>query len=214
LPNNEISIIYDAHFYHSAVRYEKRSSLSFAKIVQTYLKPKSVVDVGCGCGIYLKAFSLVGVKELLGIDGSEHAIKESFVPGKIILHDLRTPLRIKKKFDLCLCMEVAEHIEFKYAELLVDNLIKLSDKLLFTAALPGQGGRNHINEQPHSFWIKLFGQRGFYLKKELTKRLKQDMEGKNVIWWVPQNLMLFERAEKIEHPKKTTDHLKKKVGLC
>ena len=195
MKENEIAAIYNREFFQWSIKSEVGSSLGFAKIVCKYMKPKSIVDVGCGCGIYLKAFSLLGIKDLLGFDGSEHAIECSLVPGKIKLHDLRVPLYTKRKFDLCLCMEVAEHIDVAYSEILADALIRLSDRLLFTAALPGQGGRNHVNEQPHDFWTALFQRKGFNFKKELTKRLRQEMKAKKVIWWIPQNLMVFERIK-------------------
>jgi hypothetical protein len=194
--NKDISNIYTESFYQFTINSELKSSSDVAQILTNHFNPSSVIDIGCGCGIYLKAFHDLGIKDLVGYDGSENAIKKSLLPEKIKLHDLRHRIQLNRKYDLCLCMEVAEHIENRYSESLVDTLTNLSDTVFFTAAPPGQGGEHHINEQPFSFWINLFEKKGFNYIHALTQKISEEMKSKNVIWWVARNLMIFRRSYK------------------
>lgn len=161
MKNQDLSSVYNQKFYKTMMKYELKSAAAFAETVLRSMRPGSLIDVGCGNGIYLKAFYDKGIKDLIGVDGSIHAVEMSLLPGKVKLHDLRAPLKLPRKYDLCLCMEVAEHLPPEYAGNLVNTLTGLSNRVLFTAALPGQGGNDHINEQPHEYWIKLFRKKGF-----------------------------------------------------
>ncbi len=189
--------IYDRRFFRNTIQLEGASARAAVEILNKYFQSKSVIDIGCGAGIYLKEFQKKGV-EILGYDGSPAALEESLVGDKIKLHDLEKPLFLKRKFDLCLCFEVAEHLEFRYSEVLVDTLVRLAPVIVFTAATPGQGPESigHINEQPHEFWIELFRKKGFYLDKELTEKIRKEMKEKKVVWWITKNLMIFKKHEK------------------
>ena len=94
---------------------------------------------------------------------------------------------------MAFCLEVAEHIENKYSKRLVENLIKLSNCVVFTAAPPGQGGHFHINEQPKEFWIGIFNEYGYYLNVQTTEKLKLEMQKGNILWWYSKNLMCFKK---------------------
>lgn len=189
--------IYDEKFFRNTIKYEAPSAQSAAHILIKYFHPKSVIDIGCGVGIYLKEFEKSGV-DILGFDGSPEAIKNSLVGDKIKLHDLNKPLILNKKFDLCLSIEVAEHLEKEYSDVLVNSLIKLSNTIIFTAAVPGQGpvSIGHINEQPHEYWIEKFKNNNFFYQNELTEKIRQEMIEQKVVWWVTNNLMIFKKDEK------------------
>ena len=184
--------IYDNQFFKNTIKFEAESAKAAVQIIMKSFNLKSVIDIGCGAGIYLKEFMDQGV-EILGYDGSPAAVEESLVENKIKLRDLSKPLKLNRKFDLCLCFEVAEHLENKYSAVLVDTLMGLSDIVIFTAATPGQGpvSIGHINEQPHPFWIDLFTKKGFKYKKELSEKMRKEMENKKVVWWITKNLMIF-----------------------
>lgn len=184
--------IYDRQFFKNTVKFEAESARAAVEIIVKRFNPKSVIDIGCGAGIYLKEFMNEGV-DIFGYDGSPAALKESLIGDKIKIYDLTLPLKLSKKFDLCLCFEVAEHLENKYSATLIDTLTGLSDIVIFTAATPGQGpvSIGHINEQPHRFWIDLFGKKGFKYKKELSEKMREEMENKKVVWWITKNLMIF-----------------------
>ncbi|MFA6393874.1 MAG: methyltransferase domain-containing protein [Patescibacteria group bacterium] len=189
-----MSRIYDKHFFQNTLRLEGPSAKSAIRIIIRHLTPYSVVDIGCGIGIYLKEFQKEGI-EILGFDGAPEAIKNSLVGNLIKLHDLRRPLRLKRKFDLCLCVEVAEHLPKNCEISLIESLTGLSDTIVFTAATPGQGPASigHINEQPHHYWKKRFKKRGFKYKKTTTQLMRNEMKSAGVVWWVTKNLMIFKK---------------------
>ncbi len=194
-PKSYLSTIYTESFFDLIVNAELSSSKDFAKIIIKNLNPQSIIDIGCGCGIYLRAFKDLGIVDVIGYDGSKNALKKSLLNNGIKLHDVRKPLKLKRRYDLCLCIEVAEHIQKKYSGLLIDNLTNLSDIILFTAATPGQGGINHINEQHPNFWINLFKEKGFEYCEQLSKKIRNEMSSKQVISWICKNLMIFKNEK-------------------
>jgi SAM-dependent methyltransferase len=157
------------------------------RIIEIF-NPKSVIDFGCGAGEWLSAFISNGVNEVCGIDG-EYVNIDSLIIHKsnFIPHDLNMPITTKK-FDIALCLEVAEHLNPLSSDLIVETLIKSSDNIVFSAAIPGQGGVGHINEQPHSFWADKFIQYGYHVSDKLRLILIED---KTIPFWYRQNMLIF-----------------------
>lgn len=189
--------IYDKRFFENTLKLEAPSARAFVRIIVEHFKPDSVIDIGCGIGIYLKEFEKLNV-EILGFDGALEAVKHSLVGDKIQLQDLSKPLELSRRFDLCLCVEVAEHLPKTSENTLINSLIRLSDTLIFTAATPGQGDLSigHINERPHAYWKATFRKQGFNFKSKLTEKIREEMIKKKVVWWVTKNLMIFQKDEK------------------
>lgn len=187
---------YTEGFFNRTLKLEQPSAKTAVKILSAHFKPGSVVDIGCGIGIYLKEFKKNGV-EIFGVDGSHNAINKSLVGGKIRLFDLTKPLVLEKKYDLCLCIEVAEHLEEAHADTLISSLIKSCDIIIFTAATPGQGSEKigHYNEQPHRYWIEKFSTRGFGYRKNISHKLRKEMKKGKIVWWVVKNLMVFKKYD-------------------
>jgi 2-polyprenyl-3-methyl-5-hydroxy-6-metoxy-1,4-benzoquinol methylase len=184
--------IYDDKFFANSLALEGTSAQAVAQILYTHFQPRAVVDIGCGSGIFLREFEKLGVS-ILGVDGAPAAVINSLVGDKIILHDLCEPLVLEKKFDLCLCFEVAEHLPKNASDTLVKSLVQLADTIIFTAATPGQGPRSigHINEQEQAYWINKFAACNFRLEQKLTDAMRQEFEQENVVWWLIKNLMVF-----------------------
>lgn len=154
------------------------------------IQPMSVLDVGCGIGHWLQAFLHHGVNDVCGVDGkhvSADALKIS--ADQFIAHDLQhiDTLKLNRKYDLVICLEVAEHLPEGKAEILIDFLVRHCEYILFSAAIPHQTGENHINEQPFGYWQKLFSDKGFELVDIFRKRFWND---DRVNWWYRQNLFL------------------------
>jgi hypothetical protein len=56
------------------------------------------------------------------------------------------------------CLEFVEHLEKEHSNRTVKMLTELSPVVLFSAAIPFQGGDHHVNEQWPSYWAGLFAQ--------------------------------------------------------
>lgn len=151
-------------------RVESVQAVRLGNWLADKLAPNSVIDVGCGPGIYLVPFALRG-KRVFGIDACPTG-GEWLRPEQFERVDLRFPYKARMRFDLALCLEVAEHLEAKWAERLVDTLCDCADTILFTGATPGQGGTNHYNEQPHAYWLDLFATRHGYVVHPLQDAMR------------------------------------------
>lgn len=154
---------YDQAFYQHQADGSRRSAEIVLPIVFDWVgHPNSVVDVGCGLGTWLAVCLDRGVDEILGIDGDYVEVAQLHIPKKDFLaRDLLSPHPVEQKYDLAMSLEVGEHLPEKSAQILVGYLTSLSDKVLFSAAIPGQGGVHHVNEQWPSYWANIFSSWGY-----------------------------------------------------
>jgi SAM-dependent methyltransferase len=156
-----------------------------AKLIVPFLgNPKSVLDLGCNVGYWLAALEKVSSAYTFGVDGpgmAEHIVYR----GCFLEHDLTKPLDLEIKFDLVICVEVAEHIVADYADVLVDTVVRHAEKMiLFSAATPGQGGYKHVNEQPFEYWESKFLESGW----AAVLKIQHDIKDLPVAWWLKKNL--------------------------
>ena len=164
-------------------------SLEFPQKLKKTLElfdPKTVLDLGCGTGQSLDFFLECGI-DVSGIEGSSLAKSKARHPERIQLFDLNEELNLGKKFDLIWCVEVVEHIQPNYVHNLMKTFSNHSDRIVLSAAPPGQGGEGHFNEQPASYWIDLFEQYGFSYDEAKTKVFQQVEE------MYSQNMLTFYR---------------------
>jgi hypothetical protein len=177
------------------------SAQEVVPIIMKILNPKSVVDVGCGLAQWLKVFSLFGVDNILGIDG-KHVPREKIYIDKnnFQYHDLESSgkIRVSSKFELAISLEVAEHITEKNSEEFVQLLSNLSDRILFSAAIPFQTGENHVNEQNHSYWQERFLRHGFYMLDIIRPIIWNNV---NINWWYRQNMFILVKKDDILYNK-------------
>jgi hypothetical protein len=166
------------------------SAKEVVPLIIELLKPRSVVDVGCGLAQWLYVFNLNGVKTILGIDGNHVPLNELYIPKDNFLeYDLERAIefRYDVKFDLAISLEVAERISEKGSDGFIKMLTELSNSVLFSAAIPYQTGERHINEQPHNYWQEKFREQGFEMLDILRPII---WNNKNVNWWYRQNIFL------------------------
>jgi SAM-dependent methyltransferase len=183
-----------SRYTHSTTVHNLESPRILVPDLMTLIGPESVLDVGCGTGTFLKVFKESGVKHVLGVDGpwGNPALRKSHLTeAEFQSLDLEVFHDFGRKFDLALCLEVAEHLKPEAAKTLVKTLTNASDVIWFSAALPMQGGQNHINEQPLSYWVKLFGEAGYTMDDSLRPLWWNDSR---VFWWYRQNSVLFFRG--------------------
>ena len=148
------------------------TQVAVPKIMRLVPNVRSVVDVGCGVGAWLAEFKARGVEVIKGYDGGGVTPEQLRIPLECFERiDLTTPPPVTRRYDMALSLEVAEHLPATSAESFVKLLTDLSDVVVFSAAIPGQGGTHHINERPMSYWQSLFAARGYDLSNVLRARL-------------------------------------------
>jgi hypothetical protein len=192
-------ISYDDGFYNAQIPGAMRSAEIYAEILYRYWKPESIVDVGCGRGAWLKAFKDAGAQKLVGYDGewnTERMIDEDI---SFVGCNLDCPIDHSQfgRFDLAMSLEVAEHLQPSSAETFINSLTSLSDVVLFSAALPAQGGRNHINEQMPTCWACLFLAHG-YVPFDIFRPAVWG--NPSVECWYQQNTFLYVLKESFAYP--------------
>ena len=159
-------------------------------------KINSILDVGCGTGTWLSVALELGVKEIAGVDGAALDQTELKIPvGSFKNIDLTRALNLNRKFDLAICLEVAEHLPESASKVLIGTLTDHSDFILFSAAIPGQGGQNHINEQWPDYWQELFATKGYFPCDILRKAF---WNNENVEWWYKQNILIYGTKEVLD----------------
>ena len=183
---------YEQQFYEGHSHGSARSAAEVLPVVLEYVQPQSVVDVGCGTGDWLAAFQRHGASDIFGLDGPwvDEALLQ--IPrDRFRRTDLAQPVDLGRRFDLVVSLEVAEHLPPAAAATFVDSLVRLGPVVLFSAAIPFQGGTHHLNERWPTYWARLFAARGLRTIDCLRPRL---WAKPSVEFWYAQN-MYFVAAE-------------------
>jgi len=180
--------MYDDSFYATSRPGMIDSAAALVPLLMTQCEwPRSVIDVGCGEGWWAVEFERHGC-DVIGIDGiwhGDHQLGDRFIP-----HDLASPLpaHLQKRFDAVVCLEVAEHLPPANARRFINELCYLTEGyIIFSAAIPGQGGTGHLNEQWPDYWTRLFNDNGFAVNGEFRFGIWDDDRIEN---WYRQNLLI------------------------
>jgi len=184
------SALYTPGFYSGLAAQTQRSAEIIVPFVLDELPwVRSVLDVGCGLGQFLEVFKDHGAEKILGLDGA-HVPQDQLRlwPSEFRATDLSKPFWLDRVFDLAISLEVAEHLPESSAEGFVRSLARHAPAVLFSAAIPGQGGTGHVNCQWPSYWAALFRREGFLPVDAIRPRIR-GKEG--VAWWYQQNTLLF-----------------------
>jgi cyclopropane fatty-acyl-phospholipid synthase-like methyltransferase len=193
---------YGIEFYNHESKTANESALPLLKAFFNALgsTPNSLIDIGCGVGAFLKAAEHLGVKEIQGLDGDYVPQNQLLIAQeKFQSVDLTLDLTLKdfkKKYDVAICLEVAEHIPSQYSEIFVKNLTKCSDLILFSAAIPGQPGTNHINCQWPNYWNHLFKKFNYTMIDNIRRTI---WDNEKISYWYAQNVFSVCKHEKINY---------------
>ena len=188
---------YSRTFYNSQSEGSRTSASHTVPILMDLISPGSVVDVGCGLGTWLAEFRAAGVGEILGVDGDYckdydlHIPKSNFISADLYQSSLsgKIPgLDGNRIFSLCISLETAEHLPEECADAFVCLLVSLSNIVLFSAAIPHQGGSGHVNEQWSTYWIDKFTEHG-YVASDIVRALTWG--NTDIKPWYRQNMILF-----------------------
>jgi SAM-dependent methyltransferase len=161
-PPSTGSYCYSDAFYRYIEDGSIRSAHVIVPLVLRELSPASVLDVGCGAGAWLAEYRNCGIADYLGVDGAYVRTTSLLISADHFQsRDVAQAFDLGRKFDLVQCLEVGEHLPEASSDSLVENLARHGQMILFSAATPGQGGENHINEQAHEYWRILFAAHGY-----------------------------------------------------
>ncbi|MGR9098972.1 MAG: class I SAM-dependent methyltransferase [Gammaproteobacteria bacterium] len=155
--------------------------------------PKSVLDIGCGLGGYLRAFQAWGAADVLGIDGFEQT--DGFLcRGAYRQSDLRGVLNLNRRFDLVVCVEVIEHIDPAFESTVLESIDRHgNDLILFSAARVNQPGAGHINCRPIEYWVMKWRELGWRVNIFDTLAVRS----LGTFHWFRRNLLVLRRADRV-----------------
>ncbi len=181
---------YTADFFKTGALLQSYASAQhIARLVLEIVPAHSVLDIGCGRGDFLRAFAEAGITDIMGLDG-DYVPRDALVidPRAFRVADLGRGFDLQRRYDLVLSLEVAEHLPPASAELFVRSLVRHGSVVLFSAAVPHQGGTGHLNEQWPSYWAAHFDRLGYKPYDVIRPLIWRD---ERVAWWYRQNTLLF-----------------------
>jgi SAM-dependent methyltransferase len=191
--NDQAATLYDERFFQTIDQGSLRSAQVVAPVVYRLVPARRVVDVGCGTAAWAKAFRDLGASDVEGWDGATEPPSSFHLPREAYRQvDLVRSPPADCRFDLAVCLEVAEHLPAQSANGLVALLVGLAPVVLFSAAVPGQGGVGHLNEQWPEFWKSAFAAHGYACLDIIRESVWNDPR---VEWWYRQNVFLFAGQE-------------------
>ena len=189
--------VYDDAFQNMAATGSAYAARRIVSAVRTILSVQSVLDVGCARGTWLREWRAQAVHDILGVDGDYvDRGKLEIDPACFVVHDLATPFSLGRRFDVAQSLEVAEHLPPARAATFVADLVAHAPVVLFSAAPPGQGGENHLNEQAGDYWQRLFLDHDFVAIDCLRPIISRE---KNIPAWYRYNIFLYVHREILEH---------------
>ena len=180
--------IYPNDFYVNRRASTAHAATRILSALPTALPRRSVADIGCGTGTWLAAALADGATSAFGIEGN-WVTPDQLDDPRIVF----APQDLEQRFsgprvDLAMSLEVAEHLTLARAESFVADLVALAPAVLFSAAIPGQGGINHLNEQWQSYWAERFASHGYLAFDVVRPAIWTD---EAIPAWYKQNVVLY-----------------------
>lgn len=192
--------IYSNGYYRKQARWSRSAAVVIADSIKSTFAPTFVVDLGCGSGFLLKSLAVLGTPGL------------GFELSSAALEDCRRNRVNCRRFDLsrdrfteavnadvAVSLEVGEHLPESAADHYIDLLCSLAPIVVFSAATPGQGGRSHLNEQPHDYWIEKMRAYGRTVDWPVTLAWRARWEQDAIAHWYYRNVLVL-RTESNDDP--------------
>ena len=192
-----MSNIYRHKFYKDRHQKTVYSANKILPIVMDVLPEiHSVVDFGCGVGTWLSVLKEKNVNHIQGLDGFWVKQELLEIPKENFRQvNLEKKVKLSRRYDLAISLEVAEHLPIEAAGYFVESLVNASDFVLFSAAIPFQGGKGHINEQWPDYWARLFKDKDYIPLDIIREKIWND-EAMPI--WYRQNILLFLKQERMQ----------------
>ena len=186
---NDTNIHFPVEEHRRCADEIRRGAVSVVNILERWLDARSVLDLGCGTGIWLRVFSDGGRREVFGVDCEPVGATDLVIAhDQFLVADLGQKLDLHRRFDLVLCLEVAEHLNAWCADMVVENCVRHGDVIVFSAAIPGQQGIQHLNEQPPQYWTEKFRRHGYVVLDVIRPQIWDDSQ---IPVWYRQNMLLI-----------------------
>lgn len=178
---------FDAEAYEQLREGAERSAAACLPIILGGGTPHAVLDVGAGSGCWARELErLLPRAVVLALDENESSDVQAWTVEQALP---KTPSG--QRWPLVLCLELAEHLTPKQGDRLVSELCRVAGHIAWSAAVPGQRGLRHVNEQWPSYWAARFARHGFGLSDPWRAELWDDPY---VEPWYAQNLLLAKRG--------------------
>lgn len=183
--------VYGPSFFSGMLDLKTNSAQCILPRLLEFTSAESIIDVGCGTGTWLSVCRELGIEDVWGIDGPWVRDEDiSFPRERFQQIDLSCPFQLSRTFDLAISLEVGEHLPPESAYPFVCSLTRLAPVVVFSAAIPGQRGTDHLNEQWPAYWARLFAQEGYVVVDALRREI---WEREDVAPWYKQNTMIYVR---------------------
>lgn len=189
--------VYSKQFFEGTTETSAPSAAVIVPIINEIVTPTSVLDVGCGSGDWLVEWQTNGVEDVVGLDGEYARPELRIEPSKFIATNLEQPFSLGRTFNLVQCLEVGEHLTPSIGTSFVKCIAEHGDTVFFGAAVPGQRGTHHINEQWQSYWAERFMELGYTVFDVVRPRIWDD--GRVAVWY-RQNALIFSRSHVFAAP--------------
>ena len=182
-------LAYDESFFAMLKSTGRTSAEQIVPLLIDLIAPASVVDVGCGAGTWLGVFKRSGIEDVLGLDGEWVDPAALEIPrSQFRVTDLTKSFSCDRRFDVAVSLEVAEHLPERSADEFVRSLVNLAPVVVFSAAIPFQGGTAHLNEQWPDYWAGRFRSHGYLAFDCVRPRV---WDNPAVSWWYAQNTVIY-----------------------
>jgi len=185
---------YNQKFYERRRELTIHSARTILQLLGSWNQIRSVVDVGCGTGTWLTVAKSLGAQRLVGYEGgwvNQGMLDDQSIELRNINFEDSMPSD-SDLFDLVISLEVAEHLTSDRASAFVQSLCRLGPLVMFSAAVPMQGGRKHLNEQWQSYWARLFQANGFFAIDFVRPKIWNE---ESIPFYYRQNTILYANAE-------------------
>jgi hypothetical protein len=171
---------YSESFYSSVgSRASIAASIVMGSVKQWY-SPSSIVDYGAGPGVWsIEAAKVFPNASVLALDYEAATIFSEEFESKRPKNLITLELNFEEEksipvvnLDMAICVEVLEHLSEEAANRVFNSICSTAGIVIFSAAVPGQGGTGHINEKPKNYWVSRFVENDFLVFDTFAQNLQ------------------------------------------